>query len=197
MKEYKIPSGTLVEIVNPSSRYYGKRGTLGASDPSGLAAHNVWFRENENDFDCFIDDEILPVQNIIKLNNLDYETLVEVFNHEHIYDTDRVIVYQKKFTEEELNDALKVHSNLYADYLNDKLESIKGGTEKRGQVIDLLCNMLGDNYDDSDFATAIQETLMFEQWWVEGLRKHYFWNGKGKKPRYFNGDAKIDVIYID
>lgn len=56
-----LPIGTKVKIVSEGSRYNGRVGKLGAQDPDGLPAYNVWFDNDK--FDCFMDDEFLPVQN--------------------------------------------------------------------------------------------------------------------------------------
>lgn len=186
MKRYKIPLRTKVEIISESS-YNGKIGTLGAEEPSGIGAHNVHFSRREFDFNTFMDDEIVPVQNIITVDNLEYETLCEVFNHEHIYETDRIIVKQKKFTYENVQEALlKVMKILSGEFKERKYKN------KCGKVIDLLVYMLSCDEDDP---TPIQETLLFEQWWVKGLRDDCK-SSKGRKARYFNPEAKIETIFI-
>lgn len=48
---------------------------------------------------------------------------------------------------------------------------------------------------DEDDPTPIQETLLFEQWWVKGLRDDCK-SSKGRKARYFNPEAKIETIFI-
>lgn len=185
-KKYKMPLGTRVEIISESS-YKGKIGTLGAREPSGIGAHNVYFSRAEFDFNTFMDDEFIPVQNIITIDNLEYETLCEVFNHEHIYETDRIIVKQKKFTYECIQEALlKVMNILSEEFTEGKYK------DKCGKVIDLLISML--SYDEDDSA-PIQETLLFEQWWVKGLRDDCK-PSKGRKSRYFNPEAKIETIFI-
>lgn len=198
-KRYKIPLGTKVEIVSGDSSYNGRIGILGAKDPDGLPAYNVWF--DDEVFDCFMDDEFIPVQNIITIDNLDYETLCKVFDHNYIYETDRIIVKQKKFAEAQIEVALEQYSALLAKiYSKDADFGEEGiGMDNRGEVLDLLQAMLGDNYNNHDnkVATAIEETIMCEQWQIEGFRKHITWNGKDKKLlRYFNPEAKIEIIFI-
>lgn len=200
MKKFEIPDETAVEIVNRDSPYYGMPGLLLGTTVHGMEAHyDVQLYYDDEDCECFKDDELLPIQNIITIDNLEYETLAKIFEHNCIYDTDRVIVKQKKFAEDEIEAALKKHSQILAQIHDGSIDFGEEGItlNNRGRVIDLLEDMLGDDYDEINIATAIQETLMQEQWWVEGLRKHCTWNGKGRKPRYFNADAKIDVIYID
>ncbi len=184
-QKYTIPFDTKVEIVLKESGYNGRIGILGAKYPGNLEAHNVYFDENE--FATFMDDEILPVQNIITIDNLEYGTLCEVFNHEHIYETDRIIVKQKKFTYDDIQGALlKIMNVLSEEFEEGKYK------DKCGKVIDLLISIL--SYDEDD-PTPIQEVLLFEQWWVKGLRDDCK-PSKGRKPRYFNPEAKIVTIFI-
>lgn len=185
-RKYKIPLGTKVEIVSKCSDN-GRIGELGAKETGGLDAHNVYFSNAEFDFNTFMDDEIVPVQNIITIDNLEYETLCKVFDHNYIYETDRIIVKQKKFTYECVQEALlKVMKKLSEEFAERKYK------DKCGKVIDLLISIL--SYDE-DNPTAIQEALLFEQWWVKGLRGDCK-NTKGRKPRYFNPEAKIETIFI-
>lgn len=186
MKEYEMPIGTKVEIINENSRYNGRIGTLGAKDPSGMPDHNVWFDNEE--FDCFMDDEFLPIQNIIVIDKLDYETLSKVFEHDYIYETDRIVIKQKKFTHEEMKKAL-------LDFTNTLLEGFGKDEYKNkcGKIIDLLVYMLSCDEDDP---IAIQETLLFEQWWIDGLRNYSTKGCKTGKKRYFNPEAKIETIFI-
>lgn len=184
-RRYKFPLRTKVEIISEDSIYNGRIGTLGAKDPDGLPAHTVRFANDE--FATFMDDEIIPVQNIITIDNLEYETICEVFNHEHLYETDRVIVKQRKFTYEDIHVALlKVMNILSEEFEEGKYK------DKCGKVIDLLVYMLSCDEDDP---IAIQETLLFEQWWVKGLRDDCKFS-KERKPRYFNPEARIVTIFI-
>lgn len=184
-RKYEIPLHTKVEIISEGNSYNGKIGTLGAKDPDGLPAHKVVFDNGE--FDIFMIDEFIPIQNIITIDNLNYGILCEVFNHEHIYETDRVIVKQKKFTYDDIHGALlKVMNVLSEEFEEGKYK------DKCGKVIDLLISMI--SYDEDD-PTPIQETLLFEQWWVKGLRDDCK-SSKGRKPRYFNPEAKIETIFI-
>ena len=68
----------------------------------------------------------------------------------------------------------------------------------RGAILELLNSMLDDEYDNNlNISTAIEETIVYQQWWIEGFRKHLTWNGKDERePRYFNPEAKIETIYI-
>lgn len=198
-KKYKIHFGATVEIISEDSSYNGRIGTLGAKDPDGLSAYNVWF--DDEVFDCFMDDEFMPVQNIIIIDNLDYETLCKVFEHNYIYDTDRIIVKQKRFAETQIEAALEQYSALLAKIHSKDADFGEEGIclHNRGKILDLLQAMLGDNYSNHDnkMATAIEEAIMYEQWQIEGFRKHLTWNGKDKKsPRYFNPEAKIETIFI-
>lgn len=184
-RKYNIPFDAKVEIVSKGCGYNGRVGILGAKYPGNLNAYNVYFDKNE--FATFMDDEIVPVQNILTIDNLEYETLCEVFNHEHIYETDKIIVKQKKFTYENVQGALlKVMNILSEEFEEGKYK------DKCGKVIDLLISIL--SYDEDD-PTAIQEALLFEQWWVKGLRGDCK-SSKGRKARYFNPEAKIETIFI-
>lgn len=195
-KKYEIPIGTKVEIISEDSRYNGRIGTLGAKDPSGMPAHNIWFDNDE--FDCFMDDEFLPMQNIITIDKLDYETLGKVFEHDYIYETDRIIIKKKCFSFDEIEKAYVKHCNDLAAWANGTYiisEEDDFDTEHRDKVIGLLGSMIDDC--ETGGLNAIRETIMWEQWWIEGFRKHLTWNGKDKKPsRYFNPEAKIETIFI-
>lgn len=196
-RKYEIPLHTKVEIISEGNNYNGRIGTLGAKDPDGLPAHKVVFGNGE--FDIFMDNEFMPVQNILTIDNLEYETLCKVFGHNYLYETDRIIVKQKKFTYEEIETALEEYTALLA-----KIFSKDAGFEEdirldnRGKVLELLFLMLNDDYEQyGDMATAIEEAILYEQWWTEGFRKHLTWNDKDKKPpRYFNPEAKIETIFI-
>jgi len=199
-KRYKIPLGTKVEIISGCSDN-GRIGTLGAKETGGLDAHNVYFSKAEFDFNTFMDDEIVPVQNIITIADLEYETLKQVFDHNYIYETDRIIVKQKRFVEVQIETALEKYSALLAKIYSKDADFGEEGIclDNRGKILGLLQAMLGDNYNNHDnkIATAIEEAIMHEQWQIEGFRKHLTWNGKDKKPlRYFNAEAKIETIFI-
>lgn len=184
-KKYEIPLGTKVEIISEGSNYNGKIGTLGVKNVESLPICIVYFADK--DFDYFNDDEIVPVKNIITIDNLEYETLCKVFDHSYIYETDRIIVKQKKFTEECIQEALlRIMKMLSGEFAEGKYK------DKCGKVIDLLVYMLSCDEDDP---ISIQETLLFEQWWVKGLRDDCK-SSKGRKPRYFNPEAKIETIFI-
>lgn len=99
----EMPLGTKVEIMTEGylgRKFNGKIGKLGAKDPGGLDAHMVYF--DNGDFDIFMDDEFMPVQNIITIDNLEYDTLKQVFNTQCLYETDIIIVKQKNFSFEKL-----------------------------------------------------------------------------------------------
>ena len=198
-QKYKIPLGTKVEIVSKCS-YNGRIGKLGAKETGGLDAHNVYFSNAEFDFNTFMDDEIVPVQNILTIDNLEYETLCKVFEHNYIYETDRIIVKQKKFTYEEIETALEEYTALLAKIFSKNADFGEEGIclNNRGKVLELLNLMADDDYKKYDnTATAIEEAIMYEQWWTEGFRKHITWSGKDKKlPRYFNPEAKVEKIFI-
>lgn len=197
-RRYEIPLGTKVEIISEDNSYNNRIGTLGAKDPDGLPAHNVWF--DDGTFDCFMDDEFIPIQNIITIDSLKYETLCKVFDHNYIYETDRIIVKQKKFKYEEIETALEEYTILLAKIFSKDADFGEEGIrlDNRGKVLELLYLMTNDDYEKYDgTATAIEEAIMYGQWWTEGFRKHLTWNGKDKKsPQYFNSEAKIETIFI-
>lgn len=45
-------------------------------------------------------------------------------------------------------------------------------------------------------SNAIKETIMWEQWWIEGLRNHCTKGNTRSRTRYFNPEAKIETIFI-
>lgn len=193
-QKYKTPLGTKVEIVSQGCSYNGKIGTLGAKYPDGLDAHNVRFDDGE--FNTFMDDEIVPVQNIITIENLDYENLKQVFDRQCFYETDIIIVKQKKFSFEEIEEAYVKHCNDLAAWANGTYvigEEEDYDTEHRENIIGLLGRMLENN---DGGANAIGETIMWEQWWIEGLRNHCTKGSIRSKSRYFNPDAKIATVFI-
>lgn len=190
---YEIPVGTKVEIISEGSRYNGRIGTLGAGDPSGMPAHNVWFDNDE--FDCFMDYEFLPVQNIITIDNLEYETLCKIFEHDYLYETDRIVVKQKKFSEEEIETALAKYTGQLSKAFSVDSDIDEFILNDRGKILDLLINMLDETYD-GEFSTAIEDAVMYEQWWIEGFRKHLTWRKDNKPPCYFNPEANIETVFI-
>lgn len=193
-KRYHIPFGTKVEIISESHYYNGRTGTLGAKYPGGLDAHNVYFSEDE--FNTFMDDEIVPLQNIITIDNLDYGTLKQVFNTLCFYETDIIIVKQRKFSLEEIEKAYIKHCNDLAAWANGTYvigEEEEFDTEHREDIIGLLGRMLEN---DDGGADAVGETIMWELWWVEGLRNHCTKGNKRSKSRYFNPEARIETIFI-
>lgn len=184
-RKYEIPLHTKVEIISEGNNYNGRIGTLGAKDPDGLSAHKVTFANDK--FDIFMDNEFIPIQNFITIDNLEYETLCKVFDHNYIYDTERIIVKQKKFSYENVQGALLKVMNIFSEEFEEGKYK-----DKCGKVIDLLISII--SYDEDD-PTPIQETLLFEQWWVKGLRDDCK-SPKGRKPRYFNPVARIETIFI-
>lgn len=190
-----MPIGTNVEIISQGNIHNGKRGAFRSKTQDGLV---VQFDNGESDY--FKDDEVVPIQNIIMIDNLEYETLCKVFEHSYIYDADRIIVKQKKFAYEEIDTALEEYTALLAKVFSKDSDFGEEGIclDNRGKVLELLNLMADDDYEEyNKFSTAIEEVIMYEQWWVEGFRKHLMWNGKDEKPlRYFNSKAKIETIFI-
>lgn len=180
-KWYEIPFGTEVEIVNKDSRHFRKRGRLGAEDPGHLGC--IIRFENKDDVFCW--DEFLPVQNILVLDKLDVETLSQIFNQSYLYETNRVVVYLEKFTNEDIEQA-------YKD-LAEQLASGECKCDKAEYVLALLNEM--QRYDAEEIKEPIGEMITFIQWWVEGLRNHVTKDVKDK--RYFETEHfKVDFIEL-
>lgn len=197
-KRYEIPLKTEVEIINENSKYFGRKGIIGVKDPCGLYAYNVWFNTDSNDkeFDCFMEDEFIPRQNIITIDNLEYETLSGVFSTWYLYETDKVLIKMKNFSVEEIEAAIVKHAKIVEQIYDDSFEIGEEGIEtgNRGKIIDLLEAMLNDDFEKGE-SDNLRETIMLNQWIVDGLRRHV--TGSCKKPkRYFNPEARIDVLYI-
>lgn len=193
-RKYKIPLGTKVEIISEDSNFNSRIGRLGAKHPDGLPAHKVVFDNDE--FDIFMDDEFIPLQNIITIDDLGYETLRQVFDIQCFYETDIIIVRQKKFSFEEIEKAYVKHCNVLAEWANGTYEIKEEedfATEHREDIIGLLGRMLENN---DGGVNAIGETIMWEQWWIEGLRKYCTKGSARRKPQYFNPEAKIETIFI-
>lgn len=192
-KKYKIPLGTRVEIISESN-YNGKIGTLGAKDPCGLPAHKVIY--DNGGFDIFMDDEFIPVQNIITIDDLEYETLKQIFNTLCFYETDIIVVKQKKFAFDEIEAAYVKHCNDLASFANGTYVIGKEegfDTEHREDIIGLLGRMFENN---DGGVTAIGKTIIWVQWWIEGLRNHCTKRSARSRSRYFNPEAKIETIFI-
>lgn len=192
-KRYKIPLGTEVEIISGCSDN-GRIGTLGAKDICGLPAHKVIFDNGE--FDVFMDDEFIPVENIITIDDLEYGTLKQIFNTLCFYETDIIVVKQKKFAFDEIEAAYVKHCNDLASFANGTYvigEEEDFDTEHREDIIGLLGRMFENN---DGGANAIGETIMWEQWWIEGLRNHCTKGSARSRLRYFNPEAKIETIFI-
>lgn len=182
-KWYEIPYGEEVEIVNKDSRHFRKRGIVETSDPDGIGC-SIRFDNNEYDMLCW--EEIIPVQNILKITDLQPETLAQIFNQNYLYETNRVIISFRKFSCEEVENAY--------EELARKLADGEGRCDNAEYVLALLDSMLG--YDEEEFETPIEEMITFVQWWVEGLRKHV--TSGNKNRRYFETKLfKIEFIYLD
>lgn len=131
-------------------------------------------------------EEIIPVQNILKITDLQPETLAQIFNQNYLYETNRVIIYFRKFSYEEVENAYEELARKHADG--------EGRCDNAEYVLALLDSMLG--YDEEEFETPIEEMITFVQWWVEGLRKHV--TSGNKNRRYFETKLfKIKFIYLD
>lgn len=86
--------------------------------------------------------------NYLTIDNLSYETLVKIFDTSVIYDTNHIIVRQKKFSTEEIEKALAEHSKTLSHiYALDDDDEIEYTLNNRGVVLDLLLDMLGDEYE--------------------------------------------------
>jgi hypothetical protein len=135
--------------------------------------------------------------NYLTIDNLSYETLVKIFDTSVIYDTNHIIVRQKKFSTEEIEKALAEHSKTLSHiYALDDDDEIEYTLNNRGVVLDLLLDMLGDEYDDETCVTAIPETIMLEQMKLDGLRRNIYNSANNKHSRYFNPDARVDIEFI-
>ena len=182
-KWYKIPLGTEVEVVNKDSRYFRRKGILASPAPGG-AGYCIELENGEADFFC--DYEFLPVQNILVLDKLDVETLSQIFNQSYLYETNHVVVYLGKFTNEDIKQAYK--------NLVEQLASGECKYSKAEYVLALLNEM--QKYDAEAIEDPIGEMITFIQWWVEGLRNHVTKDMKDK--RYFETEHfKIDFIELD
>lgn len=136
----------------------------------------------------------------LTINDLSYETLSKVFSSDVLYDTDKIIVKLKMFTNEEVERALAEHSKYLANVysLDEDFISDEKPLNDRGKIIELLSDMLGYDLDDIDeMGTAIQETLLFEQMKLYGLRKFVFSNRFKNRQRYFNPEAPIVVEILE
>ena len=190
-----MPIGTKVEIITENDRFNGLIGTLGAKTTDGLPAHKVCY--DSGGFDCYMDYEIVPVQNIITIDNLEYESLCKIFEHDYLYETDRIIVKQKKFSFNEIKMAYVKHCNNLAEWANGTFvigEENDIKIEYRYKIIGLLGRMIDDV--ETGGMNAIGETIVWEQWWIDGLRNHCTKNCKTGNKRYFNSEARIETIFI-
>ena len=136
----------------------------------------------------------------IIINDLSYNTLIKIFDGKILYDTNKIIIKQKRFTTEEIEKALYEQTQYLAKVYSLNQEDLEEESEclnNRGAVIDLLSDMLGDDYEDKDASTAIQEMLLFKQMELYGLRKLVFNSYKNNRSRYFNVNARIETKFID
>ena len=182
-KRYKIPYGTEVEIVNKNSRYFRKTGTLVNYTPEDNE-YMVVFEDKNGDSFCefFRREEVLPVQNILKITDLQKKTLAEVFDPNYLYETNKVVVYLGDFTYEEVENAYRGITEDFTEYY------------MTGQVLILLESMLG--YDEDEFDIPIAEMITFVQWWAEGLRTHV--TSGNKNRRYFSTeDFELEFVKLD
>lgn len=130
----------------------------------------------------------------LTINDLSYETLSKVFSSDILYDTDKIVIRLKIFSNEEVENALAEHTQYLANVysLDNNFVSDEKPLNDRGKIIELLSDMLGYDLDDIDeMGTAIQETLLFEQMKLYGLRKFVF--GNRIRQRYFNPEARIII----
>lgn len=120
------------------------------------------------------------------LDKLDVETLSQIFNQSYLYETNRVVIYLEKFTNEDIEQAYK--------NLAEQLASGECKYSKAEYVLALLNEM--QKYDAEAIEDSIGEMITFIQWWVEGLRNHVTKDMKDK--RYFETEHfKIDFIELD
>lgn len=133
---------------------------------------------------------------VIVIGDLTYETLSKVFDNDILYDTNRIIIKQKMFTIKDVEMALAKHTKYISDVydLQKQYDSDRTSLEDRGKVIDLLYNMLAyDLSDSSEMGTAIQETLLFRQMQLYGMRKFIYGSESRIRKRYFNPETPIVV----
>lgn len=136
--------------------------------------------------------------NYLVIDDLKYETLVKIFSTDVLYETNSIVVKQKKFSTEEIETALAEHTKLLANIwsLNEEECPEKCTLNYRGEIIDLLAEMLGDDYSSEGYTTAIQETLLFKQMQLDGMRRNIYNSANNKHSRYFNPDAMINIQFI-
>lgn len=193
-KRYEIPFGTKVEIISDNYNYNGRTGILASKIQGKLSTYKVFLDEVRLNY--FMENEIVPVENIITIDNLEYGTLKQVFNTRCFYETDIIIVKQKKFSFEQIEDAYVKHCNDLASFANGTYvigEEEDFDTEHREYIIGLLGRMFENN---DGGVTAIGETIMWIQWWIEGLRNHCTKANARSRKHYFNPEAKIETIFI-
>ena len=158
-------------------------------------ADNIRRWKDEN-----MDKKKLRENKVIIIGDLTYETLSKVFDNNLLYDTNRIIIKQKVFTNEDVEMALDEHTKYISDAydLHKQCTSNRNSIEDRGKVIDLLSNMLAyDLSDSSEMGTAIQEVLLFRQMQLYGMRKFVYGSESRVRKRYFNPQAPIVVEILD
>lgn len=64
------------------------------------------------------------------------------------------------------------------------------------QITNFHWKMWKSLQNDDGGVNAVGETIMWELWWVEGLRNHCTKGNKRSKSRYFNPEARIETIFI-
>lgn len=154
-------------------------------------ADNIRRWKDEN-----MDKKKLRENKVIIIKDLTYKTLSKVFDNDILYDTNRIIIKQKMFTIKDVEIALAEHIRYISDVydLHKQYASNRNTLEDRGKVIDLLNNMLAyDLSDSSEMGTAIQETLLFRQMQLYGMRKFIYGSESKVRKRYFNPEAPIVV----
>lgn len=120
------------------------------------------------------------------LDELSVETLSQIFNPEYLYETNKIVVYLGKLTQDDVEKSYQELVTMLADG--------SSRCDKSEYVLALLNDMSG--YDENDFETPIGEMITFVQWWVEGLRKHV--TSGNKNRRYFETECfEIEFIHLN
>lgn len=190
---------------------------LSVSKNQGYPSHlfpsktELWLLRVINRYETWTDDirqwkddnaekKKLRENKVIIIEDLTYETLSKVFDNNLLYDTNRIIIKQKVFTNKDVEMALAEHTKCISDVydLHKQYASDRNSLEDRGKIIDLLGNMLAyDLSDSSEMGTAIQETLLFKQMQLYGMRKFVYGSKSIVRKRYFNPKAPIVVEILN
>ena len=128
---------------------------------------------------------------ILVIGDLTYTTLSKVFDNDILYDTNKIIIKQKVFTNEDVKRALAEHTKYISDAydLHKQCTSNRNSLEDRGKVIDLLSNMLAyDLSDSSEMGTAIHPCLP-----VQGISGILAGHGSSL-PILFPGPLLVPII---